>query len=144
MIITIDTNVIFSALYSSKGASHLIFKLIINEEIQFALSPSTYFEYYDVLTRPDKLIKLNLTINEIEDILDLLALLAKKHDIYFLQRPNLVDEKDNIFIECAFASYSDFLITSNVKDFKSGELKYKSFKISTPSEFIKYWRDKDE
>ncbi len=144
MIITIDTNVIFSALNSSEGASHLILKLIINEEVQFALSPSTYFEYYDVLTRPENLNKFNLKVDEIEDILDLLALLAKKHNIYFLQRPNLIDEKDNIFIECAFTSKSDFLITSNIKDFKSGDLKFKSFKILTPSEFIKYWRQKHE
>lgn len=144
MIITIDTNVIFAALNSSQGASNQILKLVVNEKIQFALSPSTYFEYYDVLTRPENLIKFNLSISEIEDILDLLALLAKKHQIYFLQRPNLTDEKDNIFIECAFASNSDFLVTSNVKDFKSGELKFRSFQIITPSEFLKYWRSKNE
>ena len=28
-------------------------------------------------------------------------------------RPNLPDENDNIFMECAFASNSDYLITSN-------------------------------
>jgi len=144
MIVTIDTNVIFSALYSSRGASHKILRLIINEEIEFALSPSTYFEYYDVLTRKENLKKLNLDIHEIQDILDLLSLLAKKHNIYFLLRPNLIDEKDNFFIECAFASSSDFLITSNVKDFESGELKIPSLKIITPSDFIKYWRSKNE
>ena len=143
MIITVDTNVIFSALNSSKGASHLILRIIVNEEVQLALSPSTYFEYYDVLTRPDNLKKLNLSINEVEDILDLLALLAKKHKIYFLQRPNLTDESDNIFIECAFASSSDFLITSNVKDFNMGELEYQFIKIITPGAFIKYWRNKN-
>jgi hypothetical protein len=45
----------------------------------------------------------------VEDVLDLLALLAKKHNIYFLLRPNLIDEKDNIFCECAFASDSEYL-----------------------------------
>lgn len=140
MIITIDTNVLFSALNSSGGASFYILKLIIDEKVQFALSPSTYFEYYDVLTRKENLHRFNLSIKEIEDILDLLALLAKKHNIYFLQRPNLADEKDNIFIECAFSSNSNYLITSNIKDFKSGDLKYKSFQIITPSDFVKFWR----
>ena len=143
MIVTIDTNVLFSALYSSEGASHQILHLIIDEKVEFALSPSTYFEYYDVLTRTDNLTQFNLSRNEIEDVLDLLALLAKKQNIYFLQRPNLIDEKDNIFIECALASQSDFLITSNIKDFSTGELSFYSFKIVTPSDFMKYWRKKN-
>ncbi len=51
MIVTIDTNIIFSALYSQRGASHLILQLVIDEKIELALSTQTYFEYYDVLTR---------------------------------------------------------------------------------------------
>ena len=59
MIITADTNVIFSALYSSSGASHYILRLILKEKIRLALSPQIYFEYYDVLTRKENLAKLN-------------------------------------------------------------------------------------
>ena len=80
---------------------------------------------------------LNLSVKEVEDFLDLLALLAQKHSIYYLLRPNLPDENDNIFMECAFASNSDYLVTSNVKDFKRGELKGFGFKIVTPKEFYK-------
>ena len=144
MIITLDTNVLFSSLYSSSGASHQILKLIIDEKLQIAISTPVYFEYNDVLIRTENLKKINLTIKEIEDVLDLLALLAKKHSIYFLLRPNLSDEKDNIFVECAFASKSRYLITSNVKDFKHAELKGFSFQIITPGDFLKIWREKYE
>jgi putative PIN family toxin of toxin-antitoxin system len=89
MIVTVDTNVIFSALYSNLGASHQILRLILDEKIKLALSPQIYFEYYDVLVREENLAKINLTVEEIEEILDLLALLAQKHSIYFLLRPNL-------------------------------------------------------
>ncbi|MEW6619563.1 MAG: putative toxin-antitoxin system toxin component, PIN family [bacterium] len=140
MIITVDTNVIYSALYSKSGASNYILQLILQEEIKLALSLQTYLEYYDVLTREKNLKVLNLTVSEVEDTLDLLAALSQKHSIYFLLRPNLIDEKDNIFMECAFASNSDYLITSNVKDFKKGELKGFRFKIVTPNEFYKQWR----
>jgi predicted nucleic acid-binding protein len=51
-----------------------------------------------------------------------------------LLRPNLPDENDNIFVECAFASNSDYLVTSNIKDFKKGELKGFNFKVVTPKE----------
>ena len=144
MLVTVDTNVIFSALYSKRGASHFILQLVLDEKIELALSTQTYFEYYDVLTRKENLGKLNLTVGEIEDILDLLALLAKKHSIYFLLRPNLIDEKDNMVFECAFASNSDYLITSNIKDFKQSELKGFNFKIITPGEFHKLWETYNE
>ncbi len=93
MIVTVDTNVLFSALYSNRGASHKILNLILKEKLKIGISVQTYFEYYDVLMREDNLIKLGLTNTEIEDILDLLALLAQKHSIYFLLRPNLRDQK---------------------------------------------------
>lgn len=140
MIITLDTNVLFSSLYSSSGASHQILKLIIDEKLQVAISTPVYFEYYDVLTRTENLQKINLTINEIEDVLDLIALLAKKYSIYFLLRPNLTDEKDNMFVECAFASNSQYLINSNVRNFKQAELKGFSFQLVTPGDFLKIWR----
>ncbi len=144
MIVTVDTNVIFAALYSKTGASHRIFQLILDEKLTLALSVQTYFEYYDVLTRGANLKKLNLSITEIEDVLDLLALLAKKHAIYYLLRPNLIDEKDNLFVECAFASNSEYLITSNVRDFKSGELKGFKFQVITPGDFYQFWRQEYE
>lgn len=144
MILTVDTNVIFSALHSRRGASHYIFRLILNEDVRLALSYPVYLEYYDVLTRAKNLRLLNRSVPEIEDVLDLLALLAQQHDIYFLLRPNLVDEKDNIFVECAFASHSEYLITSNIRDFRQGELKGFGFTAMTPRDFCQHWREYHE
>ena len=140
MIVTVDTNVIYSALFSNLGASHRILRLILDEKVNLALSLPIFLEYYDVLSREETLAKLNLSIHEIEDILDLLVLLAKKQSIYFLLRPNLIDERDNIFYECTFASNSEYLITSNVKHFKTSELKGFNFKIITPGDFYKLWK----
>ncbi|MBN2425017.1 MAG: putative toxin-antitoxin system toxin component, PIN family [Calditrichaceae bacterium] len=144
MIVTVDTNVIFSALYSNKGASHCILRLILDEKINLAISTQIYFEYYDVLIRKSSLKQLNLSVSEIEDILDLLALLSQKYHIYYLLRPNLPDESDNIFVECAFASDSKYLITGNIKDFKKSELKGFNFKLVMPGEFYKLWSIKNE
>jgi putative PIN family toxin of toxin-antitoxin system len=137
MILTIDTNVIFSALYSNKGASYSIITKVIDEKIKLAISPQIYFEYYDVLMREENLKILNLATKDVEDFLDLIALLSQKYSIYYLLRPNLPDENDNIFIECAFASNSDYLVTSNIKDFRQSELKGFRFKVVTPKELYK-------
>jgi putative PIN family toxin of toxin-antitoxin system len=144
MIVTVDTSVIYSGLYSKKGASHSILNLILDEKLKLAVSTQTYFEYYDVLTRKKSLEDLNLTVDEIEDFLDLLALLSQKYDIYYLLRPNLPDEKDNIFVECAFASDSKYLITSNIKDFKKGELGSFKYNLATPAQFYKIWGELNE
>ncbi len=139
MVVTIDTNVIYSGLYSKKSASHYILNLILDKKLKLAVSTQTYFEYYDVLARKGTLETLNLSIQEVEDFLDLLALLSQKHSIYFLLRPNLPDEKDNLFVECAFASNSEYLITSNIKDFKNPELGSFKYKLVTPIQFYKLW-----
>lgn len=144
MIVTVDTNVIYSGLYSRKGASHYIINLIFDEKLKLAVSTQIYFEYYDVLVRKGTLENLNLSKQEIEDLLDLLALLSQKHSIYYLLRPNLPDEKDNIFVECAFASNSKYLITSNIKDFKNPELGSFKYKLVTPGQFYKLWGGQNE
>lgn len=144
MVVTVDTNVIYSGLFSNKGASHLILNLILDEKLKLTVSTQTYFDYYDVLTRKRTLENLNLTIEEVEDFLDLLAVLSQKNSIYFLLRPNLPDEKDNIFVECAFASNSEYLITSNIKDFKNPELGSFKYKLVTPGQFYKIWGGQNE
>ena len=143
MIVTVDTNVIFAALHSNRGASHRIFQLIIQEKLKMAVSGQLYFEYLDVLNRKEIREKLKLTDSDIENILDLIVLLANKHSIYFLLRPNLIDEKDNMVMECAFASNSDYLITSNIRDFLASELKGFKFKVITPGDFYKLWESKN-
>jgi putative PIN family toxin of toxin-antitoxin system len=140
MIITMDTNVLFAALNSRRGASHAILTLVLNERITLALTSSVYFEYEAVLTRSSTLEQLTLTREQITSVLDLLVLLARKHEVYFLLRPNLRDETDNIFWECAFTSGSDYLITANVRDFQEGELAGFPFPVVTPREFFIRWR----
>jgi putative PIN family toxin of toxin-antitoxin system len=144
LIITLDTNVLFAALYSNKGASHKILRFVIDEKIKLALTVPVYFEYLSTLTTDENLSKLTLSKQEVVDILDLLASLARKHKIYYLLRPNLIDESDNIFTECAFTSNSDYVITSNVKHYKISQLKEFGFKVITPQNFYRMWRDKHE
>jgi len=144
MLVTMDTNVLLAALISQSGASHKILSLIIDEAINLTLSTQVLLEYNDVLKREEILKLTRLETEEIEDMLDLLALLAQKQNIYYRLRPNLRDEEDNLFVECAFASNSKYLITSNIRDFNSGELKGFGFKATTPKDFYQMWRNNYE
>ncbi|WP_428357713.1 putative toxin-antitoxin system toxin component, PIN family [Methyloprofundus sp.] len=135
-----DTNVLLAAHISQSGASHKIFRLITNEKINIALSTQILLEYDDVLKRKEILKLTRLNIGQVEDVLDLLVLLAQKQKIYYRLRPNLRDENDNLFVECAFASNSNYLITSNIRDFDGGELRGFKFKVLTPKDFYQMWR----
>ncbi len=140
MMVTMDTNVLFAALTSGRGASNVLLNLVFAEKVALALSLPIVLEYEAVLTRPENSELLRLSSDQVPDLVDFLALLAKKSDSYFLWRPNLRDETDNIFWECAFTSGSQYLITANTKGFQNAQLINLTFEIVTPAQFISLWR----
>ena len=144
MTITMDTNVLFSALHSSEGASHYILRMVLDERATLALSNSLYFEYRDVLTRETNLDKLGLCREDVEAVLDALVPLARKKAVYFRLRPNLLDESDNMLIECAWASNADLIVTHNKRHFLKSELTGFRFRVVTPREFMIEWRQTGE
>ncbi|MDA3900142.1 MAG: putative toxin-antitoxin system toxin component, PIN family [Spirochaetes bacterium] len=142
MMIVLDTNVLYQALRGKSGASHFILQLIRNQDISLALSLKVFSEYEDVLKRPEKLKDLKLDLEDIGKILRFLSYICKPISTYYLFRPNLRDEKDNIFVELCISSNAEYLITSNVKDFNiSNELIFNDLTVITPTEFVKKWRE---
>ncbi len=143
MLVTLDTNILYQTLKSTTGASYFILQEIRNRKIQLALSVPLFKEYEDVLKRIKSLQDFELDISDIDKFLHFIAYVGKPYNTYFLFRPNLKDEKDNMVVELAITSQSDYLVTSNVKDFKNAELKFDKLKVVTPSEFAKIWRSKN-
>lgn len=131
-------------LIKPNGASHLILKQILDEKLTIALTTPVVLEYDDVLKRKEMLENLKLSREQVEDVIDLLVLLADKYSVYYRLRPNLLDENDNLFIECAFTSNSQYLVTSNIKDFTKGELKSYPFEVITLGIFITFGGIKNE
>ena len=142
MLLTLDTNILYQALISKTGASHFILQQVRNRRIRIALSVPVFLEYQDVLTRDKSLKDFELKLSDVEKFLRFIAYIGKTFEIYFLLRPNLKDEKDNKIVELAVTSQSDYLITSNIRDFKNAELKFDQLKIITPGKFVKMWREK--
>ena len=112
----LDTNVLFSGLYSSRGASFQVLRLIERGLIRLSLSTVLLFEYEDVLKRNTS--RLNLRIGDIEELLDSLCKMSDHFPIFFLWRPYLPDPKDDHVLELAVASQTSTIITHNVKDFR--------------------------
>jgi len=143
MLLTLDTNILYQALMSTTEASHFILQQVRNRRIQIALSVPVFLEYKDVLTREKSFKDFKLQLNDVDKFLRFIAYIGKTFEIYFLFRPNLKDEKDNMIVELAITSQSDYLITSNIRDFKNAELKFDELKVITPGEFVKMWRNKN-
>ncbi len=145
MIVTIDTNVMYQALYSRNGASFCILQLVRTRKIELALSVPVYVEYQDVLHREKTLAALGLIKTDVDAFLRLLAYLGKPYDIFYLWRPNLRDETDNMLLELAVASRSQWLITNNVRDFSvDNDLRHDGLIIDTPAQFVRQWRQENE
>lgn len=130
--IVIDTNVIFSALYSRRGASFKLLSLIGKGKFKYAISVPLIFEYEDVAMRKNK--GLSLTVGTINKILDRLCHFADKREIFYLWRPYLHDPKDDLILELAVEARCSSIITYNKKDFK-GINKF-GIDTLTPKEFL--------
>jgi putative PIN family toxin of toxin-antitoxin system len=111
-----DTNILFSGLYSSSGASYQILRLIDSGRITPVISTTLLFEYEDVLKRKQK--ELGLSENEVDVVLDNICALSEFQKIYFLWRPYLKDPKDDHVLEVAVAAKTKIIVTHNMKDFK--------------------------
>ena len=142
VVVTVDTSVLFQALYSSSGASHAILRRIRRGAVQLALSVPVYSEYQDVLTRLVKRTQLGLSIDEVQTVLGFIAFIGVPSPVHFRMRPNLQDENDNAFVELAFASGSSYLITKNVRDFTVDvDLNLGQLTVVTPAAFMQKWRE---
>ena len=131
--IVLDTNVLFSGLYSKKGASYRILRLIGKDVFTLHLSVPLVLEYEE--KRKDKRRRLGLTISEINDIVDYLCSAGVRHEsINLFWRPCLNDPDDEMVLALGVQSNSDFIITHNIKDFKN--VKGLRIKAITPHEFL--------
>ena len=115
--IILDTNVLYSGLYSSLGASYKILRAIEEKTVKIVISTTLLFEYEDVLKR--KQADLGIGNQDIENILDNLCDLSEFQKIYFLWRPCLQNHKDDHVLEVAIASQTNTIMTHNIKDFKN-------------------------
>ncbi len=115
----LDTNILFSGLYSSRGASHQVLRALLEKRFQPVLSVALLFEYEDVLKRNSR--RLGLKYGEIGEFLDGMCALCSLQRIHYLWRPFLPDPKDDHLLELAVASGIKSITTFNKNDFRGVE-----------------------
>ena len=115
-----DTNVLYSGLYSAAGASYQLLCLVESGRLTPILSTTLLFEYEEILKRHQMM--LGLSNRAIEDVLDGMCARGECHRIHFLWRPQLSDPKDDHVLELAVAAGSADIVTHNVKDFAGASM----------------------
>lgn len=135
MRVVFDTSVLTSAMRSRQGASYKLLTLLPSPRFQIVLSVALYMEWQSVLTRSEHLPP-GTTPEQAVAFLRYLASIAHLQDIHFLWRPFLRDPDDDMVLECAAASNSQYIVTHNVRDFRRApEL---GIHAISPAGFLRY------
>jgi putative PIN family toxin of toxin-antitoxin system len=135
--IVVDTSVFISALIGSKESSRELIRRCLTGEYQPLMGNALFCEYESVMQRDAILTKCPLTSLEISDFLNAFMNVSQWISIYYLWRPNLIDEADNHLIELAIAGNARIIATNNVKDFQNTELLFPDLSILKPEQIIR-------
>ena len=138
MRIVLDTSVLVAAARSRNGASFQLLSMLPTTRFDFALTIPLYTEWQAVLTRQEH-IPPGVGVDGVLGYLRYLVSLAHHQDVHFLWRPFLHDPDDDMVLECAVASGSQYIVTHNIKDFRRvPELMVQAI---TPADFLTLLRN---
>ncbi|MCK5663313.1 MAG: putative toxin-antitoxin system toxin component, PIN family [Thiotrichaceae bacterium] len=144
MKIIVDTNILVNVLLSpsKKSSSFKIVEMCLMGQLEPQIGCALFNEYEDVLRRPEIQAMAKYTPEEINQIMDGFLNVCSWVKVNYLWRPNLKDEGDNHLIDLAVASNSKWIVTQNIKDLNSGDLKF-SFRSISPNEFLEVLHGND-
>ncbi len=135
--IVIDTSVIISALIGKKGPGREVLRKSLLGEYTPLISNALFLEYEDVSKRKRVIDVCPLTGREVAELLNAFYSICDWVPIYYLWRPNIADEGDNFLIELALAGNATPIVTNNIRDLKSAELRFPELKIITPAKLLR-------
>ena len=136
--IVIDTNVFISALLGKEGSySRWIIGAVFDRKFLPLMGDALFNEYWDILTKDALFERCPFDREERMEFFASFLNCCQWTKIYFKWRPNLKDEGDNHIIELALAGGAQIIITKNIKDLVSGELKFSGLEVVPPEIFVK-------
>jgi putative PIN family toxin of toxin-antitoxin system len=134
-MIVVDTNVFVGACLGT-GASNRLVEACLAQRFQPLMGAALLAEYEDVLGRSPLFAKSRLSPAERSELLDVFLATCRWTRIYFGWRPNLRDEGDNHLVEVAVAGGASHIVTHNLRDLKSMELRFPGLAVVTPTQLL--------
>jgi putative PIN family toxin of toxin-antitoxin system len=118
MRLVLDTDVLLSGLRSTIGASRVLLLAVEERVITPLASVATVLEYEAVLTRPDHLASMQLSVGEVNRFLDGFVALADHIEPRFSIRPSVQDPDDEMFAELAINGQAEAIVSFNLRDYR--------------------------
>jgi len=135
----LDTNVLVAAIRSPSGASAEILRRVLQGKVAALCSVPLFMEYEAVLLRQEHLTAAGANVQDVVNVLDVLAGAITRVEIQFLWRPQLRDPNDDLVLELAVNGQgvgdSVSIVTSNQKDFWPQASKF-GIGVMTPRQFF--------
>ena len=129
----LDTNVYGAGLRSSQGAFHALLRAVGKGHFFHGLTAALVLEYEAVLKRPAVV---PVTFEEVDSFVDFLCQSGKRCPVFFRLRPAAADPADDLVLEAAVASESDWVVTHNPRDMADGARRY-GVELVSPGEAVK-------
>jgi len=136
MRVVIDTNVFVGACIGS-GASNEVIRACLQHRFIPLMGEALLAEFEAVLARTELFANSRLDAQERNTLLDIFLAQCEWCRVYYLWRPNLPDESDNHLIELAVAGDAEVIVTRNLRDVQSGQLRFASVRVLSPEDFLK-------
>ena len=130
--VVMDTNVLFAAQYSKKGASFAALEALHDGKWKLVLSQTVLTEYEEVLMR--SLSALELTPDTVSAILDDLCSMAEEFATGNQWMPILPDASDEAFAQLAHEARCDSLLTHNARHYRP--LAARGMRVIAPRDFL--------
>jgi uncharacterized protein len=139
MRIVVDTNVLVGACNGTggTGAAARVMRACIAQRCTALIGNALMSEYDDVFRRPEVFKRCPLDEDDRLTMLEAFVINCQWVRVYYTWRPNLRDESDNHLVELAVAGGADAIVTRNLRDLKSMELRFPRLRVLSPEEFLK-------
>ncbi len=132
----LDTNVFVGACLG-RGAAAEVVAGCRRDRFLPLMGAALLAEYEDVLGCAALFAECRLSEAERGELLDIFLARCRWTRIYYGWWPNLRDEGDNHLIELAVAGGADAIVSRNLRDLKSHELKFPGLALITPAQLLK-------
>jgi len=137
MRVVFDTSIWMAAIRSRTGASFALLSELGRGRVQYGVSTALYLEYELKLLQSVAENATALTESQVRAILAALAHFAEPVPVFFRLRPNLRDEGDNFVFECAAHFGASYIVTHNMRDFRSPQIRGYAVESIKPGDFLR-------